>query len=87
MSQPKAIKKISKRIRKIKLCLSDDYFKKREKMECLEDTLKKLKESQKALKKELDKKQDDDLEKRLEVVKAQRHKGLKLLKKLRSESK
>lgn len=87
MSQLKAIKKIAKRIRKIKLCLSDEYFKKQEKVECLEDTLKKLKESQKALKKQLSDKKDEELEKRLEVVKAQRQKGLKLLKKLRSELK
>jgi hypothetical protein len=87
MSQPKAIKKIAKRIKKIKLCLSDDHFKKREKVECLEDTLKKLKESQKALKKQLDDKKDDELEERLEVVKAQREKGLKLLKKMRAELK
>ena len=88
MAYKKTIEKVKKRLKKINICFSKDYFQTRDKIECLDDTLGKLKKSQRDLEDKIGKASGNkrkELEGQLGVVKAQRHKGLKLLKELRAE--
>ena len=78
--------KVKKLLRKVRGFLDDDYKDQLKQADSIQKVLKKLKNRQKALEKQAESNSSSSLQDQIRVVKAQRKKGLSVLKKLREET-
>ena len=81
--------KLSKILKKINDILDDDRRGQLQEIESLKTSIKRLKKKQKEFEEECQKSMDDEerekLQKKISIARAQRKKGLKLLKELKEE--
>jgi len=78
--------KVKKLLKKVREFLDDDYKDQLKQADSMKKVLKKLKKRQKELEVKADSSSDSDLRDQINIVKAQRKKGLETLKKLQSET-
>jgi hypothetical protein len=77
--------KVRKLLKKVREFLDDDYKDQLKQADSMKKVLKKLKKRQKELEAKTDS-ADDSLQDQIDIVKAQRKKGLDALKKLQAET-